>query len=493
MQKSFLKNLSKDTLLYIPAQIIPGIISFISLMIYTRLLTPEEYGRYTLVYTVTMFITTMFFSWIEQSTVRFYKEMETEKSKILITTITITALSLVILISIIYILIVNIYIKNYISDKVLFLLNTSVFLLSFMVFYKISLQFLRANRQAGFYSVYSCLFKFISVALSVIFIYFFSYAEVSIILGMGFAYLFVFVLQARKLLPFIKLKFFSLDIIIQLFKYGSPWVGITIGSYLLSRFDRYVIDLYLTTDKVGIYSATYSLAEKGIMQVASLLSISSFPLLIENFNKGNEEKASLIMKDLLKIYSIFFIPAVFGLSYFSKDIISIFLGEQFQGANLVFIVISIGALFEALRNLSGRPFQLKRITHYLPLLLIISGLINVFLNFLLVPKYELLGAAFATLIGYAFYFAISFFISKRFFKWIIPYKTMYKSFFASCIMVMGIYFFSVNLEYSIISLIYNLLIGIIFYFLSMIMLKEEIIIKTIESIRKDKKYGKDKK
>ncbi|GAH45819.1 unnamed protein product, partial [marine sediment metagenome] len=70
-----IKNLIRDMGKYLPAQVIPAIVGFISIPIITRLFPPEQYGNYILVMaTVSIFSTIV--GWLSMSIIRFYPAYE---------------------------------------------------------------------------------------------------------------------------------------------------------------------------------------------------------------------------------------------------------------------------------------------------------------------------------------------------------------------------------------------------------------------------------
>ena len=61
-------------------------------------------------------------------------------------------------------------------------------------------------------------------------------------------------------------------------------------------------------------------------------------------------------------------------------------------------------------------FQLKEKTHYPMLILGLGSMLNIGFNILLIPKYGILGAAYATIIVYFVIFILSVMISKKLIK-----------------------------------------------------------------------------
>ncbi len=64
--------LFKHTAYYFLARGLPGIINFLALSVYTRLLMPEEYGRYALVIATVSLVGSVLFQWIVMGLLRFF-------------------------------------------------------------------------------------------------------------------------------------------------------------------------------------------------------------------------------------------------------------------------------------------------------------------------------------------------------------------------------------------------------------------------------------
>ena len=74
MKKSF----GKDFLYYLPAQIAPALVGFISIPLATRLFSPEQYGGYMLVLS-TVIILNALSGWLPIAIIRFFRKSLSEK------------------------------------------------------------------------------------------------------------------------------------------------------------------------------------------------------------------------------------------------------------------------------------------------------------------------------------------------------------------------------------------------------------------------------
>src|SRR3569623_1226927 len=57
---------------YLPANLVQGMVGLLTIVAFTRLLTPQAYGDYALAFSVMSLVNTCLFVWLEASMARFY-------------------------------------------------------------------------------------------------------------------------------------------------------------------------------------------------------------------------------------------------------------------------------------------------------------------------------------------------------------------------------------------------------------------------------------
>ena len=57
---------------YLPANIVQGVVGFGAIVVFTRLLSPEDFGRYALAFSVMTLVHVAAFSWLEAAMARFW-------------------------------------------------------------------------------------------------------------------------------------------------------------------------------------------------------------------------------------------------------------------------------------------------------------------------------------------------------------------------------------------------------------------------------------
>ncbi|MGN6626432.1 MAG: hypothetical protein ACTHLN_07415, partial [Tepidisphaeraceae bacterium] len=78
--------------IYLLARGLPGLVSFTAIPLYTRLLAPNEYGRYAMVIAGTVLINSLVFQWVRLSLTRFLAAHTDEATALKSTSLTTTLL-----------------------------------------------------------------------------------------------------------------------------------------------------------------------------------------------------------------------------------------------------------------------------------------------------------------------------------------------------------------------------------------------------------------
>jgi len=167
------------------------------------------------------------------------------------------------------------------------------------------------------------------------------------------------------------------------------------------------------------------------------------------------------------------VPAVIGLSVLSKPILNIMTGEQYFEGHKIIPFVTLGILFLGLQQRFQAGFIFYKKTGYITFAIVASGLLNLFLNFLFVPRYGYFAAAITTLISYSFLLFLMVILSRRFFTWKFPFKSLVKGTCSSAIMGIAVYYVSNSLTYAVlINLILSIFLGILIYFVLLFLFRE---------------------
>lgn len=479
-----IKRIIKDTRYYTLAKVIPGFLGFLAVVIYTRLLNPEEYGLYILAITTVFIVTSICFEWLNKSILRYFeKYKQDQRLPEFISTVANSLIGIVIIVLVLWYLGVN-FLQSHLDFNLVVLLNIGGLVILTQAGYTLILFFRQAAQESSKYAVRSILNAITKLAIAVCFIYFLHTGPKGILWGMAISAGGIFIWDIS---PFyhkyqIKICYFSKKLFKNLLAYGLPLIGLSAASYILVAADRYMIEHFLTTDDVGIYSAGYNLSSAIIQFPIAILLLAAYPIIIETFEREKEKETSLLLNKILAIYFIFLAPMIFGIAVLSKNITGTLLGESFQGSYIILPWISAGVFCFGLTQYLYKPFELKQKTKILSFLVICAAILNIILNLFFIPKFGIVGAAYSTLISYFVYLFSTWLISHKIFIWSFPWQTIGKTIFASIIMYLILRFFISAQPTNIAFLIIDVLLGALCYFLILLLLREKFFLQGFKYI-----------
>ena len=104
------------------------------------------------------------------------------------------------------------------------------------------------------------------------------------------------------------------------------------------------------------------------------------------------------------------------LSIFGVEIINIVTTSAYVLGALAIPFLTFTAIFNQAFQITTLGIALKEKTWYYTIIIVITAVFNVGINFWLIPKYGFVGAGLATLLSYVLYWALAFGLSQKFFK-----------------------------------------------------------------------------
>ena len=469
-----IKELLKDMGKYLPSQIAPAMVGFIAIPIVTHLFPPAIYGDYVLVMaTVTVLATIV--GWLPTSIIRFYPAYERDRKldEFYANVIKLTAISILIIsLAFLSILLLT---KSHISSKLYSLMWVGIAVFILTAAFNVLQHFLRAKRQVSWYSGFSIWKSVMALAFGVLLIMAFHFGIESLLWGSILSLAIAFPFLWKKSIERVSLgsRGVSFSLTSTMAKYGFPLVVGNLAAWILSLSDRYILEFFRGSQEVGIYSASYGISGRSIMLLATLFMLAAGPIGMSVWEKEGKERSQEFVSKLTRYYLIICLPAVVGLSVLAKPLVNILTGQEYYEGYRIIPLVASGALFLGLQQrFQAGPLFYKR-THFIMFSIVAAGLLNLGLNFLLVPQYGYRAAAATTLISYVFLLLLMVVISRRLFIWEFPFRSLAKATYASVIMGMVVYYVGNSLTSSVlVNLILGICVGATVYFLMLLLLRE---------------------
>ncbi len=412
-----IKKLGSDTLVYGVSTIVARLLNFALVPLYTNVLTKAEVGIVATLYSYIAFIIIFYSFGMESAYLRFAssKEIGDEKDNFSTPFLSVAAVS--VFISLLLFLFshpLTIPLQIDFSQNVL--LQYAAVILFFDAIVMVPFASLRLERKAKFFAAVKILNITVTVALNVVMLFYTSLR----IEGVFLANLIASVLTFVVLLPVIlqKLKFsFHGELMKELLKFGLPIIPAALSGIVLQIADRPIVKYLINDAAVGVYQANYRL---GIFMalINGMFEYAWRPFFLSHAKDPDAKKifSRVMTYYLLGTLGVFvflclFLPNVIQHKYFGHYIIP---PSYWTGLSVVPWVM-LGYIFSGIATNLNAGVQIEKKTKYLFPTSLSGSTTNVVLNFVLIPFFGIMGAAYATTIGYVVLAVSLYVIVQRFY------------------------------------------------------------------------------
>jgi len=187
---------------------------------------------------------------------------------------------------------------------------------------------------------------------------------------------------------------FSLQIAKKLINESWPFVLSGVAGLIYMRADQIMINNMLGEQSLGEFSAAVRLSEV-VYMIPNLLLIVIFPVVTRAYQE-NKEKYEFIVQRLFDLMVLIAIAIIVPIAFFSKEIIHILYGSNYDASAQILKVHIFCAIFVFI-GISNSVWVINENLGRITLIrTVLAALLNVGLNLLFIPKYGAVGAAYAT-------------------------------------------------------------------------------------------------
>jgi PST family polysaccharide transporter len=163
------------------------------------------------------------------------------------------------------------------------------------------------------------------------------------------------------------------------------------------KIDQIMLGQMIDDEAVGIYSAALRISEVWYFIPMAIVA-SVFPAILEA-KKRSEEQYYQRLQRLFDLIVLLSICVAVPMTFLSTPIISILFGSTYEEAGAVLAIHIWTAVFVFLGVASNRWFIIENRQMLSLQRTALGAMINIILNLLLIPRYGVLGAAWATVIS----------------------------------------------------------------------------------------------
>jgi len=394
-------------------------VSLVMLPIYTRYLTPSDYGVVELLTMLIDFAAIIFGARVGQSVFRFYctATNQTDRNSIIS-----SALFLGILfngIGAIFVaafstpLSLAIFSNNLYADYII-LLALNMLLLPMT---ELPLVHIRAQQRPWLFFTFSGLKLAIQVSLNIYFVVMREMHVEGVVYSAVLSSAFMAVLLTGHSLYTAGIRV-RLSTCKELFSFSLPLKLASIGSFYLTFGDRYILSLFSDLSQVGVYALGYKFGF-----IFTLIAWTPFEKMwdAEKYTIHEKPNAIQIYQKVFLYTSLILILFGLTISLFTKDLLRIMSDTSFWDAYKIVPIIILAYIVQAWTKYCNLGIFLDKKTMQITYAEIIAVVVITAAYFALIPKYGIYGAAWATVIGFTARFLWTNLISTRLYNMQLPW------------------------------------------------------------------------
>ena len=229
-----------------------------------------------------------------------------------------------------------------------------------------------------------------------------------------------------------------------------------------------MIGWWKTPMDLGLYPAAQRLIQF-LFVAPSLIAVATFPLL-SKLAEESPVKLKAILGKTISLVLLLGLPIALGGILLGREIMLIAFGEAYVGATLVFQIFLGGILATFPLVILNNYIFIQNLQKKLVVWALGSALLNVFLNYLFIPRFGIAGAALATTLS-GFALAIVVWQIIGIIGWAELFSGLKKIILSSVAMVI----ITLTGKYWSINVFLNIGLSALFFFMILALLKEPLV------------------
>ena len=186
-----------------------------------------------------------------------------------------------------------------------------------------------------------------------------------------------------------------------------PLIFYNLSDLMLGLSDQVMLQHMMSDSAVGIYSLTMSFSTI-MLTIYGALNTSWVPFFFDDLKQGRRENACRQAGNFMELFTVL----TAGFLLLHREVYHIFAGREFWEGTRCIPVLTAGVYLTFLSTYSIQYEYFHKKTKAAAVITILSVVLNIGLNFLLIPGHGMVGAAGATAGAHAFQFLCHYFYAQ---------------------------------------------------------------------------------
>lgn len=391
------RQLVGQTMVYGLGDAVVRLAALVLLPIYTHILTPNDYGKLSLIGLIPTLLTLVLEAGQRTAFFRFYYLSDGMGARRKLT----GTVTIYLLVSSIAILMPVLLFFDYIAgpifkDRTLIpLIRIALVGIFFDVGSVIPFAIFRAEQRAAQFAKLSLLRFLINALLNIMTVVLLRWGVLGVVYANLLTSMLFFIICLGLTLPTMELAL-DLSLLKQLLRFGLPLIFVNLAGWALTFSDRFFLQKYGDLNQVGIYAVAYSLA--GVLLM--LIGWFNTAWVPYSLSVAQQENAGTFYAHVLTYVIALFTLLGLGISLFASEAFYFLTPPAYHGGAIVVPLIVVSYVFYEVYYIISLGFDLTGRTPQIGFITVIGAIFNLFLNYVLIPPLGMIGAAIATALSY---------------------------------------------------------------------------------------------
>lgn len=385
------KRLAKNSGIFMLANFGSKLISFILVPFYTHVLNTGDYGTVDALIATVSLLSPIATLGIGDVIIMFLSRKEYDAKKVFTNTAVMVLIGNT-MVSLIYpVLMLTDIFKDYLWYFVLLVVFSSI--------YSILQMYARGNDKVAACGISGIVYTLTLASLNIYLLLCLKMGIRGYLLSTVFAYFvpsiyLFFVIKDKTIV----IKYIDTSFIKKVLKLSLPLVPTTILWSLMNLADKYAIIWFVGSSGNGIYAVSHKLPSV----ISIVYAIFQQAWQLTTFELTNKEERSKTYSTIFEMLTCVMFCVSIMILIFNRVYITYFCESSYNSAWMISPILMYGSILNCISGLIGSNYLIMHNTKGSLRVTTIGAMINILLNFLLVPAFELYGAAIATTIGYMY-------------------------------------------------------------------------------------------
>ena len=199
----------------------------------------------------------------------------------------------------------------------------------------------------------------------------------------------------------------------QALSYALPLLPRLLTQWIVGASDRVLLTLYGKTAEAGVYSVAHLVGSSLLLFENAIFNYVYGPVMLSML-VDNHELAKVRIARFFRFYLWIFIMIALSVSFFAKEIVIIMADSDFASAYVAVPIISFGYVLSALQKPFNQILRYHKATWLISVGTIGHSVVSLSLNVVLIPKVGKIASAWAVLGAFLFLFVWMFSWSQKY-------------------------------------------------------------------------------